>query len=144
MSSYITGDQVAQEFGGWPKLNNALDDDGDGQADPNLLDNLIITASNQVDGYLQGRYVTPIAGINGAGPPAIVIEATLIFVVETLYNRRKQGPDEKNPYEGRANSLRDRLKDIQDRKANLNAQGVEANVPGAVFAEESKLRGSSL
>ncbi len=139
MSAYITGETVADEIGGWARLNDALDDDGDGQVDAGLLDRLIGAASNAVDGFLQGRYVTP---LNPA--PAIVVEATLVFTIEKIYNRRKQGPDEKNPYEDRANTMRSRLKDIADRKESLDAREKPAFRPGAVISEETKLNGSTL
>lgn len=139
MSQYITGESVADEIGGWPRLNNALDDDGDGQVEKGLLDRLIVSASNQVDGFLQGRYVTPIASA-----PAIVIEASLVFSIEKIYNRRKQSTEEKNPYEERATEMRKRLKRIADREESLDAQEVEAFEPGAVITSPSSLQGSSL
>ena len=139
MSAYITGETVADEIGGWARLNDALDDDGDGQVDAGLLERLIGVASNAVDGFLQGRYVTPLNPV-----PAIAVEAALVFTVEKIYNRRKQGPNEKNPYEERANAMRKRLKDIADRKESLDAQERAAFRPGAVISEETKLNGSTL
>jgi len=139
MSQYITGQTVADEIGGWARLNDALDDDGDGQVEAELLDRLIQTASNAVDGFLQGRYVTPLNPV-----PAIVTEATLVFTIEKIYNRRKQGPDERNPYEPRANEFRERLKRIADRKESLDAQELAAFTPGAVIFKESRLNGSTL
>jgi phage gp36-like protein len=137
--SYITAQIIADEIGGWARLNDALDDDGDGQVDAGLLDRLIASASSAVDGFLQGRYVTPLNPV-----PAIAVEAALVFTMEKIYNRRKQGPDERNPYEPRANEFRERLKRIADRKESLNAQELAAFVPGAVIHRESKLNGSTL
>ena len=137
--SYITPEIVADEIGGWPRLNNALDDNGDGQVDPGLLDRLIASASGAVDGFLQGRYVTPLNPV-----PAIAVEATLVFTIEKIYNRRKQGPNERNPYEPRADEFRARLKRIADRKESLDAQERAAFVPGAIIERESKLNGSTL
>jgi phage gp36-like protein len=139
MSQYITGGMVADEIGGWARLNDALDDDSDGQVDAGLLDRLIASASGAVDAFLQGRYVTPLNPV-----PAIAMEATLVFTIEKFYNRRKQGPNEKNPYEERATEMRRRLKDIADRKESLDAQEREAFRPGAVISRESKLNGSTL
>jgi phage gp36-like protein len=139
MSQYITGEMVADEIGGWARLNDALDDDGDGQVDAGLLDRLIASASGAVDGFLQGRYVTPLNPI-----PAIVVEAALIFTIEKIYNRRKQGPNEKNPYEERATEMRKRLKKISDREESLDATEREAFRPGAVITRESRLNGSTL
>ena len=137
--SYCTEQDIADEIGGWPRLNDALDDDADGRVESGLLDRLISSASNAIDGFLQGRYITPLSPV-----PAIAIEANIVFTVEKIYNRRKQGPDEKNPYEDRANKLRQRLKDIADRKESLDAQERAAFTPGAVISEETKLRGSTL
>ena len=44
MSQYITGQTVADEIGGWARLNDALDDDGDGQVEAGLLDRFIQAA----------------------------------------------------------------------------------------------------
>ena len=139
MSQYITAQTVADEIGGWARLNDALDDDGDGQVEAGLLDRLMQAASSAVDGFLQGRYVTPLNPV-----PAIAAEATLVFAIEKIYNRRKQGPDERNPYEPRANEFRERLKRIADRKESLDAQELAAFTPGAVIFKESRLNGSSL
>ncbi|HEY1788666.1 MAG TPA: phage protein Gp36 family protein [Verrucomicrobiae bacterium] len=139
MSQYVTPETIADEIGGWARLNDALDDDGDGQVETGLLDRLIASASGAVDGFLQGRYVTP---FNPA--PAIVAEATLIFAIEKIYNRRKQGPNEKNPYEERATEMRRRLKRIADREESLNAEEREAFRPGAIIFQESRLNGSTL
>ena len=46
---------MADEIGGWARLNDALDDDGDGQVEAGLLDRLIASASGAVDAFLQGR-----------------------------------------------------------------------------------------
>ena len=68
----------------------------------------------------------------------------ILLLSEKIYNRRKQGPNEKNPYEERASAMRQRLKDIADRKESLDAQERAAFRPGAVIAEETKLNGSTL
>ena len=135
--NYATPQLIADEIGGWPRLNDALDDDGDGQVDPCLLDRLISSASGAVDGFLQGRYVTPLNPV-----PALAVEAALVFTIEKIYNRRKQGPNEKNPYEERASEMRKRLKRISDREESLDAQERPAFRPGAIIERESKLNGS--
>ncbi len=137
--SYTTPQMIADEIGGWPRLNDALDDDGDGQVENGLLDRLIASAGNAVDGFLQGRYVTPLDPV-----PALATEAALVFTMEKIYNRRKQGPNEKNPYEERADEMRKRLKKISDREESLSATEREAFLPGAVIARESRLNGSTL
>jgi phage gp36-like protein len=137
--SYATPQLIADEIGGWPRLNDALDDDGDGQVEAGLLDRLLESASGAVDAFLQGRYLTPLNPV-----PAIAVEATLVFTIEKIYNRRKQGPNEKNPYEERATEMRKRLKKISDREESLNAVEREAFRPGAVIDRESRLNGSTL
>jgi hypothetical protein len=139
MSTYLTSQTVADEIGGWARLNDALDDDGDGQVEAGLLDRLVASASSAVDGFLQGRYVTPLNPV-----PAIAAEASLVFTMEKIYNRRKQGPNEKNPYEPRADAFREQLKRIADRKESLDAEELAAFVPGAVIQKESRLNGSTL
>jgi hypothetical protein len=86
---------------------------------------------------LQGRYVTPLNPV-----PALAVEAALVFTIEKIYNRRKQGPNEKNPYEERASEMRKRLKRISDREESLDAQERPAFRPGAIIERESKLNGS--
>lgn len=135
--SYTTPLQISDEIGGWPRLNDALDDDGDGQVEEGLLDRLLSAASGAVDGFLQGRYVTPLNPV-----PAIAVEATLVFTIEKIYNRRKQGPNERNPYEERATEMRKRLKKISDREESLDAQERPAFRPGAIIEKESRLNGS--
>lgn len=135
--SYATPQQISDEIGGWPRLNDALDDDGDGQVEEGLLDRLLSAASGAVDRFLQGRYVTPLNPV-----PAIAVEATLVFTIEKIYNRRKQGPNERNPYEERATEMRKRLKKISDREESLDAQERPAFRPGAIIEKESRLNGS--
>lgn len=139
MSAYLNPESIADEIGGWARLNDALDDDGDGQVESGLLDRLIFAASGAVDGFLQGRYLTPLNPV-----PALATEAALVFTIEKIYNRRKQGPNEKNPYEDRANVMRRRLKDIADRKESLDAEEKPAFPPGAIIHRESRLNGSTL
>jgi phage gp36-like protein len=137
--SYLTPQLIADEIGGWPRLNDALDDDGDGQVESGLLDRLMASASCAVDAFLQGRYATPFNPV-----PALVVEAALVFTMEKIYNRRKQGLNEVNPYEERASEMRKRLKKISDREESLNARESEAYTPGAVIHSESRLNGSTL
>jgi phage gp36-like protein len=136
---YISQQQVEDEFTA-PRLRDALDDDGDGQADEGLLDRIIAAAQLAVDGFLGGRYLTP---FTGAVPP-LVADATLVFVCEKIHDRRRQSPEEKNPYRERADAYRDRLKRIADRQESLDAAERPAFTPGAVLSTPSALNGSSL
>lgn len=136
---YTTLQAIEDELGGSRKLTEALDDDGSGKIDPSLVTRICARASDSVDSMLSGRYVVPLSPV-----PKLAVEAALIFACEIIFNRRRQGLDEKNPYTGRANALREGLKEISDRKKSLDAQERPAFLPGAVIWEPSKTRGSSL
>jgi phage gp36-like protein len=135
---YITEQQVQDEFSE-PRLRDALDDDGDGKADDGLLCRIITAAQLSVDGFLAGRYITPFNPV-----PPIVADATLVFVCEKIFERRRQGPDEKNPYRSRADEYRVELKAIADRTKSLDAQEKPAFTPGAFISSPSPLNTSTL
>ena len=135
--AYISQQQIIDEFT-LPRLTDALDDDQDGKLDDGLLDRIIAAASLAVDGFLAGRYLTPLTPV-----PKLAQEATLIFVCEKIYERRRQGPDETNPFSKRANDFRQELKDIADRKKSLDATELPARTPGAVIAAPSRLNTST-
>ncbi len=137
--SYITQQTVQDEIGGLNRLIEVLDDNGTGQLDAALLQRLMDSSGQAVEAFLQGRYVIPFAPA-----PSLVAEANLVFCLEKIYNRRKQGVDEKNPYEPRATEMRQRLKRISDRKESLDAAELPAFTPGAVVQKCSSLNGSSL
>jgi len=86
MSAYLT---QAQLLGAIPanKLNDALDDDGDGHPDAGIIAQIIADASAAADGRLGARYPTPFTSelssitvtAGGAGytePPLVVITGT--------------------------------------------------------------------
>jgi phage gp36-like protein len=98
-----------------PKLNDALDDDRDGQADPGILTQIITNASREIDGLLAGRYATPFDD----PAPATVQQAAFIFTCEAIYNRREV-TNEKNPYTKRATDIRDILKKIASGEMPLD------------------------
>jgi len=135
---YLSPQQVEDEFSE-PRLRAALDDDGDGNADDGLLARLIASAGEAVDGFLAGRFVVPFEPV-----PKLVTEATLIFVCEKIYERRRSGPDEKNPYAERATEFRRRLKAIADGEQSLDAKQLPAFTPGAVIQTASALNASTL
>jgi len=66
-------------------LNDALDDDGDGQRDPGLLDQIIANASMMVDGWIGSRVDVPMAE-----PTAAVQSAALWFTIREIYGRRQR------------------------------------------------------
>lgn len=115
-------------------LVDALDDDRDGAADEGLLDTIIEAASNEVDGFLAGRFTIPFED----PAPAAVAEAALVFVCERLYARRLV-PDEKNPFTARANAWRERLQKMGDGTLPLDASLTRPNTPGASIVEDVTL-----
>jgi len=136
---YITVQNLEDELGGAARLTEALDDAGSGHLDQALVNRICQRASDAVDSVLSGRYVVPLAPI-----PKLAVEAAIVFACEIIYNRRRQGVDEKNPYTSRANALREELKGIADRKKSLDAQERPAFLPGAVVSRPSAVNGSSL
>jgi phage gp36-like protein len=111
-------------------LNDALDDDRDGSADDDVLDQLIAVAANAVDAYLAGLYTVPFET-----PPAVVKEACLVFACEAVYARRL-GLNEKNPFTDRADWWRKRLEKIGAGELPLDASQEKPNTPGAVVTED--------
>jgi phage gp36-like protein len=136
---YSSQQLLADALGGDAKLIEALDDIGSGTLDTELVARILTRASNAVDAYLAGRYTVPLDPV-----PAIAAEAATIFACEIIYDRRRQGLDEKNPYQSRANDFRTELKEIADGKKSLDAVKPPAFTPGAVISECSHLQGSSL
>lgn len=136
---YLTQQLLQDEIGGLNRLTEALCDDGSGILDPLLVNRILQRASDAVDSFLSGRYVVPLQPV-----PKLAVEAATIFACEIIFNRRRQGVDEKNPYTVRAEDFREELKAIADRKKSLDAQERPAFTPGAVIGECSKTQGSSL
>ena len=138
MSAYITEQQVEDEFSE-PRLRAALDDDGDGLTDAGLLDRALYRGRFlAVDGFLEGRYIVPLSPV-----PALAQEATLIFTCEKIYERRRQGPDEKNPYRDRADELRKVLKAVGDGTQSIDAALKPAFTPGAAILGGTRINTST-
>ena len=135
--SYLSQQQVIDELT-LARVTEALDDDGDGTIDTDLLDRLIQAAQMAVNGFLEGRYLIPLSPV-----PSLAQEATLIFVCEKLYARRRQGPDEKNPYGPRADEFRKELKAVSDGEKSIAATLKPAFVPGAIVSKPSRINTST-
>lgn len=88
-------------------LTEALDDDRDSEIDPAVWEAVADGAAREVDGFLAMKYSVPFMG----DLPAVVITASLYFVMETLYDRRGF-TGEKNPYMARAEAERKKLREI--------------------------------
>jgi phage gp36-like protein len=83
-------------------LIEALDDDGDGAADPAVLSVVLQQASDAVDAILGVRFTTPFQN----PIPTIVQNAAKIFAAELCYQRRGKSAED-NPFTKQANQLRD-------------------------------------
>lgn len=111
---YLTQADIASELPPEFQLE-ALDDDGDGVADPGLWDKVEASAAERIDGILGQRFSVPFT----APVPAIVRSAARVFVLELLYFRRGIDP---NPWAKRAGDI--------EQKLNRIADGDEPLTPG--------------
>lgn len=112
---YATRAQITAKLPA-PFLNDAMDDNGDGNEDAGLLDQIIATASSDVDAFLAGVYTTPFPD----PAPAVVSSATLIFTLKAIYDRRPVG-EKGNPWASQYNWWRGRLEKIGNRELPLDA-----------------------
>jgi len=135
--AYVTRDQVTDLIP-LKDLNDALDDDGDGNEDDGAFDSLVATQSLMVDGFLSGQFTVPFSA-----PPAKVKTAALIFVSEAVYQRRRI-PDEKNPWKKQADWWREHLQRVGNRELPFDAATPKAYAPGIVTEECMATKGSSL
>ena len=110
-------------------LNDALDDDDDGKEDAGRFDSVVADCSGEVDGFLSGLYAVPFAT-----PPAKVVAATKIFILETIYQRRGAKPED-NPFAKQAAWWRDHLQKVGNREIPFDAAIDKAFAPGAAITE---------
>lgn len=101
-------------------LKKLLDDNEDGQEQPGLLDDILVAASRQVDGYL-ARYAPPLSN-----PTAFVKAATLLFAGYEIYRRKGMESAPKNPFANDRDRMIKTLEAIQN--GELDLAGV--TVPG--------------
>lgn len=73
-------------------LASALDDNKDGTEDVGLLDAIIEGASKQIDAFLV-RFNPPLTN-----PPAVVIEAAIVFTGFEVYRRKGYQDSPQNPF----------------------------------------------
>ena len=97
-----------------PVLDDALDDDGDGNRDPGLLDQIIQNAADAVDALICNRVALPLAMV-----PASVRNASLWFAVEEIYARR--GKDLPKDMATAITTARKWLEAVRDGKQQLDA-----------------------
>ncbi len=114
-------------------LVDALDDDRDGNADTGLLTAVIAAADGRVDSFLAQAYETPFVTV-----PAIVAEASLVFVLAGLYLRRGTA-DEANPWAKREEAMEKRLTRIGQKLEPLTVETPKAKPSGKVIGQDSLL-----
>lgn len=117
-------------------LRDALDDDGDGQADSGLIEEIIASASQAVDAFLAGLFTVPFAD----PAPAVAAEAAFVFACERIYDRRQIL--EKNPFAERADFWRKRLEAIGKGEIPFDASQVKPKSPGAAVTSNVGIDGS--
>lgn len=127
---YVTRAQIEAEIPR-PHLIEALDDDRDGQEDEGLLDNVIANAVIAIHSPLSALYEVPFEDT----VPTVVSEAAFIFVCESIY-RRRQTPDEQNPYFKRAEDIRKRLNRIGRNEEKLESTIEKSFTNGAAITED--------
>lgn len=115
-------------------ITQALDDNGDGEADAGLWDKVAAAVDAQINGRLEGRYAVPLA----APLPSVVTEAALVLAAEALYLRRGLSGDQ-NPWAKQAEAVRERLERIGTGKAELTYQSTPAKPGGSVIGEPSRV-----
>jgi phage gp36-like protein len=74
-------------------LTQALDDNGDGQADPGVFDQVATDVGTDIDAYVGLRYQLPL----GTPYPPVISSAAKVLACERLYKRRGT-TDDKNPW----------------------------------------------
>lgn len=115
-------------------LIQALDDDGDGVADPGIWDLIATAACNDVDARLSPSHATPFS----TPYPPIVPQAAKIFAMESVYQRRGFSGTN-NPWTTQADGWRTRLDKIGAGEEDLLYSDVGDS---AIIKEDSKLNDS--
>ena len=144
MPAYVTQSQLQSEIPE-PDLIDALDDDKDGQADETAWEQILATASTDVDALLGSRYTVPLAEpedwdaeTKGAWAlPSPVQSAAFAFAGEKIYKRRRT-PDDQNPFFKRAEFWRSRLAKIGAGELALEATATNTG-PAANYGGRAKL-----
>ncbi|WP_414664900.1 phage protein Gp36 family protein [Horticoccus sp. 23ND18S-11] len=114
-------------------ITQALDDDGDGAADPGLFDQIVSNAQTEIDGILGQRFTVPFQN----PIPAIVVDAATKFVAEKLYSRRGVDGD-KNPWTKKATEIRALLKAIAKGDAPLTPTTARERPSASAITEPAR------
>ena len=136
---YTTLDQVKAKLP-YDFIVEALDDDKDGIIDDGVWTAVSEDAADQVDARLGKRYAVP---FNPELLEPIVKSSSLMFVLETLYQRRGFGTEEKNPFLASARAARTELNQIGDGKVPLTPEATKPRPSVAVFTEPARTSSAS-
>lgn len=136
---YTTLDQVQAKLP-YDFIVEALDDDKDGLADDAVWDLVAADAADQVDARLGQRYATPFTTDN---LPAPAKSASLLFVLETLYQRRGYGTQENNPFLLSARAARAELEKIGSGEKQMSPTAQRPRPSVAVFTEPARTTSAS-
>lgn len=113
----------------------ALDDDKDGILDEDVWTAVAEDAANQVDGRLGKRYQVP---FNPDALEPIIVSSSLMFVLETLYQRRGLGSEETNPFLASARAARKELTDIGNGDTPLTPTAAKPRQSVMVVSEPAR------
>lgn len=116
----------------------ALDDDGDGAADPGVWSAVARDVGQAIDGALGGRFAVPF----GNPIPPVVVNAAKVFACEQLYIRRGK-LDDKNPFTPRANAIRKQLAAIASGEEPLTPTIERAKPSVSVVSEPARTTSAS-
>ena len=114
-------------------VTSMLDDDKDGVADPEVVEDVLQKVDDEINGYLEGRYPTPLTG----PLPAVVKSAARNLLAEALYKRRNLA-NPKLSWVVAANASRAKLQEIKDGDAKLDLQTPPARPAGGVILEPAR------
>lgn len=115
-------------------LLQALDDNGDGLADADVWDKLVVDVENAINSRLEGNYAIPLA----EPIPAIISEAAKVLAAEAIYLRRGLAGDQ-NPWVKQADAMRKRLEEIGSGDKPLKPGTSPQGPAGVVITETSRL-----
>jgi hypothetical protein len=113
----------------------SLDDDKDGLLDESVWQTIAENAARQVDARLGKRYPVPFSPLN---LEPIVSDASLTFVLETLYTRRGFGTAVNNPFLTAANQFRSDLLAIGNGQTPLTPEARKPRPSVVTFTEPSR------
>lgn len=122
---YATAADLTARYG--DEINQVADRDGDGLADPAVLDGALADVSAELDGYLAVRYQLPLATV-----PLILNRLACVLARERLAYQAgiELGPD--NATRREADAARKTLRDLSSGVASLGITPAPAVQTGTV------------